>query len=177
VNRFEALTQLQKMCAYDSHPTLDDEDLSLCLDAAKRPDSAGNSPANDAEAGSWVASTDYLAGAVILVSGRYWRATLTGTTGSAAPSWPDLAGYARTTWSVIDGDMTWVDNGAEWAPTWSLNAAAAAAWDRKAAKAAGDYDFGTDGQTFSRSQVVDTCMKMARRYRGGGSMTLQVTRC
>jgi len=53
---------------------------------------------------------------------------------------------------------------AAWTPTWDLNAAAAEGWRWKAAKAAADFDFSEDGQSFKRSQMVAACERMADLY-------------
>lgn len=177
MDQTSALAQLRSMCAAGSHPVVDDAELLLALDGARRADSAGNSPANVSTASTWVASSQFAAGTVIKVGARWWRALVTATTGVTAPTWPDLDGWPVTGARVFDGDMRWVDNGAEWAPTWALRAAAADVWERKAAKAAGDYDFGADGQTFDRSQVIDQCLRMARRFGSSGSKTVRVERC
>lgn len=68
---------------------------------------------------------------------------------------------------VIPSDSTWV-------PTYNLNAAAATGWEWKAAKASGDFRFSEDGQSFSREQVFEHCMRMARLYSSGagGSVTV-----
>lgn len=52
----------------------------------------------------------------------------------------------------------------DWAPTWDINAAAAEGWRMKAAKAAGRFDFTTDGQTFQRSQLVAHCTQQNRIF-------------
>lgn len=52
-----------------------------------------------------------------------------------------------------------------WTPTWDLNAAAAEGWRRKAAKVTGKFDFSTDGQSFSRSQIHAMCIEQANLYR------------
>lgn len=52
-----------------------------------------------------------------------------------------------------------------WTETWDLNAAAAEGWRWKAAKVAGYFTFGTDGQTFNRSDMAKACQDMARTYR------------
>lgn len=62
----------------------------------------------------------------------------------------------------------------DWTPTYGVTGvyiAIAAAWDLKASKAAGRFDFTTDGQQFRRSQVVDHCQAMADRYRRKAAMT------
>ena len=173
----EATNQLRSMCAADSHPVLDEAAIAQCLTRARRADAAGNPATNVDTAGGWTASTQYLAGTVIKVGSRWWRAERTATTGTTTPTWPDLDQWERSSSEVYDGDMEWSDNGAKWSPTWSLRMAAADAWQIKAGLAAGDYDFGADGQQFSRSQVVDSCLKMARKYAGGTSRTLELPLC
>lgn len=56
----------------------------------------------------------------------------------------------------------------DWTPTYDrvgVYRAVAEGWTLKAGKAAGRFDFTTDGQTFRRSQIVDHCEAMAARYR------------
>jgi hypothetical protein len=53
----------------------------------------------------------------------------------------------------------------DWTPTWDPNAGAADGWMLKAGLVAGGYDFGEDGQNFSRSQVHAHCVAMAKHYR------------
>lgn len=68
---------------------------------------------------------------------------------------------------------------ADWTPTYDLNAAAAEGWRWKAAKVAGNYDFGADGASFSRAQVAKECREQvalyAKRARSAGIQTLQAT--
>ena len=64
----------------------------------------------------------------------------------------------------------------DWTPTYSrigLNRAVKAAFEVKAAKASGRFDFVTDGQTFNRSQVFKMLSMMADSKRSGihGSTT------
>lgn len=59
-----------------------------------------------------------------------------------------------------------------WLPTWDLDAAASAGWELKAGRAAGDFNVVIDGHAFSRKQVHDQCLAMAKLYRrGSGSVT------
>lgn len=63
----------------------------------------------------------------------------------------------------------WSDD--DWEPTWDLDAAACAGWEQKAAIAAAQFSFSEDGQSFSRKQVFDACLAMAKLYRrGSGSV-------
>lgn len=59
---------------------------------------------------------------------------------------------------------------AAWTPTYDVYAAAVAGWELKAGRAAGHYGIAEDGQSFSRQQVYDHCMRMARHYTRGGSV-------
>ena len=60
----------------------------------------------------------------------------------------------------------------EWTPTYDLNAAAAAAWLIKAARAAGSVDEPTEGQVTSK--VFDNCRAMARIYTAKRKFTVTV---
>jgi len=167
VNRSEALEALGQMTDSSTAPTLDADEISLLLDQAALIDIAGNSNRNVADgADPWTATTAVVAGTVIVVAGRFWRCRSGGTTGTSAPGWPTLAGRpVNDALSVVDGSVTWVDNGSEWAPTWDLDRAAALGWERKAAKAVGGFDFKTEDQQFARSQVAKSCLDMADRHR------------
>jgi len=60
--------------------------------------------------------------------------------------------------------VTWTEVGASWSPTYDLNAAAAEGWRWKAAKVAGEFDFNTDQQSFTRSDKHAQCLAMAAHY-------------
>lgn len=60
----------------------------------------------------------------------------------------------------------------DWTPTWDLRWAAREGWLRKAGKATEQFTFTTDGQTFHRSNLIDHCLQMARRYATVGSAPL-----
>lgn len=52
----------------------------------------------------------------------------------------------------------------DWAATYDLHAAASDIWTEKAAAPAQDYDFVADGGNYSRSQVHQQYMQMARYH-------------
>lgn len=163
-----ALARLERMVASSADPALDAAAMADLLAVAKRPDDNGNLPTNVSAAPAWAASTVYAPGAVVQptpASGRWWRCRVGGTSGSTQPAWPDLRGEPRTATIVGDGYVTWEDAGAAWAPTWDLAAAAVEGWEQKAALVANRFQFGTDGQTFLRQQVLDHCHAQADRYR------------
>jgi hypothetical protein len=166
VDQNAALARLIALCPPDALPCLDTSDLELILDAARRPDYAGNPPTNVDTTGDWTASSATLAGTVVQqpATKRWWRAVNSGTTGAAAPEWPNLAGTVRTGQLLTDGTVTWEDHGAEWRPTWNVNAGLAFGWRLKANRAAALYD-ATDGdQNLRRAQVAAQCEQRAQRY-------------
>lgn len=63
----------------------------------------------------------------------------------------------------------------DWTPTWDLDYAAAAGWEMKAGRASGSFNFAEDGQQFSRIQIFNSCMEMAKLYRRGAG-TVRVGR-
>lgn len=64
---------------------------------------------------------------------------------------------------LLPSDVSYV---ATWTNA-SVEAAAAAAWEVKAGRAAADFRFSDDGQSFSREQVHQQCLNMSRLYRRG----------
>lgn len=63
-----------------------------------------------------------------------------------------------------------------WVPTWELNAAAAEGWERKASRAAGDFDYTDDAGSYSRSAVFDMCKRQADTFRKRILSTLPVSK-
>lgn len=168
MNESEALAHLDRMADTSCDPALTSEEVYSILGLARVPDGFGNLPANTASASAWETETAYLVGATVTAStpaDRWWLCVSPGTSGSTEPDWPSLGGLPRGQSTVTDGTVTWLDAGSEWAPTWDLNYAAELAWEQKAAKAAGRFDFTTDGQTFRRAQVLANCERMAARFR------------
>lgn len=86
-----------------------------------------------------------------------------------------LATYIEA-YPLVDarGEAPWVESTTtpgtleandDWTPTYDLNAAAADIWAEKAASATANFDFATDGQSFSRNQVYQACMRQSAYYR------------
>src|SRR5688500_13247756 len=158
-----ARARIESMVAASSEPTLTDAEIDVLVEAAKRVDPFGNRPSNVATVGVWAASTTVGYGDVVTAdpaAGRWWRVAVPGLTGATQPTWPALTG-AATGATVVDGTVEWEDVGGPWAPTWDLNDAVARGWELKAGKAAEDFEFTTDGQTFRRQQLIDHCERMA----------------
>jgi hypothetical protein len=61
-----------------------------------------------------------------------------------------------------------------WTPTYDLNAAAAAGWLIKAARAAAMVEVDPPGSGIYTSQVFENCRKMAREFRAKGAMSIKV---
>lgn len=166
----DALDRIVSLVSATSDPALSvDELIQLLLDA-RRPDVAGNLPTNVATAPTWQAGTYYSVFDVVTASpaaDRWWICTTPGTSDATQPDWPDLAGLppdSRRT--IVDGDdVRWTDAGTLWRPTYAIYAAAVQGWEMKAAKVADQFDFGTDGQTFRRGQLIAHANRMQRQYR------------
>lgn len=174
MNKADALLRLAQMTAAETDPVLSTDDLNDLLWMAEREDLNGNSPGNG-NALDYVPNVSvYLAGQVVLITlsgDRFWVATSTGI--PTGITFPDITGDLTQT-TVIDGPVTWRDNGNTWVPTWDLNYAAAEGWRRKAGRVSNRFDFGSDNQTFSRSQFMAQCLMMADRYTKRYGKTLSV---
>ena len=73
----------------------------------------------------------------------------------------DARGEHPFTWNLTAVPPAKLDN-PEWIDTYDLCAAAANVWEEKAAAVVGSFDFTADGASYSRSQVYEQYMKMAR---------------
>lgn len=160
----EVVERVAMLADAESWPELDWANLEAAVVAARRVDAAGNPPENVTGVAGWVTATAYVADSLILESGRYWKATVAGTSGAFEPSWPNLSGRAIGGFSVLDGGVVWNDNGGVWAGSWDVAFAAAEAWRIKAGKVAGAHTFQTDGQMFNRAQVHRHCLEQVDHY-------------
>lgn len=164
----EAQAQIEAMTAWDSVPALTVAEVSELVTLAQRPDVSGT-PAN---INAWQASQRYVLGQLVVpttANGHRYKVTDDGLSDSTEPDWPTGEGV-----TVTDGTVIWTEVGSDtWVPTWDLNYAAAEGWRRKAAKVAGSYDFSSGGDAFSRSQMVEACLSMAKMYAGRGAFTVR----
>ncbi len=62
----------------------------------------------------------------------------------------------------------------EWTPTYDINAAAAAAWLAKAARASSLTEVDPPGSGIVTSKVFDNCRQMARLYAGKGPRSVRL---
>ena len=173
MDAYAAQDRLERMVAASEDPVLDAPTLADLMRIAMRVDRAGNDPRNSTTV-SRADSTIYEPGELVRQAAgaeRWWICLIAGTTATAAPTWPTLTGYPRGDTIVRDGTVTWQDAGSRWAPTWNLNAAAAAAWEMKAALVSGRFDFAADQQRFDRSQIHAMCLEQADRFRRRGAGT------
>lgn len=164
------------MVAADDEPALTSEEWADLEVLARRADEQGCSPLNVASTADHQVSTAYTAGTIVQQPGvnRWWRAEQGGVTASSTPNWPTLIpSEPIDDLYVADGTVIWEDNGGPWHPTWNLAAAAAEGWLWKAGKAAGQYQFATDGQSFSRQQIAASCREQAQLYRRRAAASLQ----
>lgn len=168
-----AETLLKAMVDWTSDPALDQSVITSLLAFAAVGDDYGNRPTNVATATAWSTGT-VLVGKVISEGGRYWRCIVPGATGAVEPTWPALAGMSPGSAQVSDGSVTWLDQGNTWAPSYVLDAAVAMGWRIKAAKAASRFAFMTDGQQFSRQQLIAHCLMLATAYERRTSQSITV---
>lgn len=159
MNATEARTRLESMTAWDQAPTLTAGEITALLAASRRIDRSFRNPDDDTD---WIASTAYALDdrrAPITRNGHVYIVTTAGTSGLTEPAWPLTAAG-----TIVDGGVTWTENGLGWAPTYALNAAAAEGWRWKAGKVAGKFGFATDQQIFNREHMNKMCLAMADRY-------------
>jgi len=164
-----ARTRLEAMTAWDSEPTLSSGQLDTLVAFARRTDDAFRWITDDT---SWAATTAYTLTtkrAPLTRNGHVYEVTTAGTSGASEPTWPTTAGG-----TVVDGTVHWAEAGGSWSPTYDLNAAAAEGWRWKAAKVAGEFDFSTDQQDFSRSNKHTQCLAMAEHYQKRVSGSVRV---
>lgn len=168
-----AKARLQRLSQAESDPVLTPFEVEDALNAARIADTNGNPITNVISAPAWTATATLVGGSVVQGGGRWWTVYRGGLTGTGEPTWPDLRLYAATTWTYIyDGSVIWQDAGGAWIETWDLAAAAADLWTTKAGKAAGQFDFTTGDQQFSRGQKIAHCQQMADSFRRRRSATL-----
>jgi len=163
-----ALSDLQMMADHESDPALAVDELARILQTSRRVDVGGNNVGNNIDAPTWTPSTVYYVGDIVTpnpVNGSYWICSTPATSGAVEPVWPSVSGVQPFADAISDDDVRWNYSGMTWVPTWDLNAAAAKAWQVKAGKAAGRYNFTTDGQMFQRAQILGHCRAMEKSYR------------
>ncbi len=88
-------------------------------------------------------------------NGHAYEAQTEGTVGTTEPVWPTVPGA-----TVVDGSVTWKEVPGEH----ELNGAAAAGWQWKAGKVAGNIDLGASGASLSKSQAFTHCLEMEQMY-------------
>ena len=146
----DALNDLRLKVAQTADPALTDADLISCLSQCVR-------------ASVWAANTAYSVGQRVVpppANGRIYLCSVAGTSSATAPTF-SLTGLGFTT---TDNTITWVDDGAQPAKLWDINAAASLAWTLKAARVTERVDFTDNGTSVSREQVYRHCLAMAARF-------------
>lgn len=120
------------------------------------------------QASIWEASTTYGFGAVVQPTaanrnGHAFRVVkFTSGVGSGAtePNWP--TGRAN---EIVDGNLTWRENGSDFDCLWDLDAAAKAGWLLKAGKIATCTDVTIpDGSSFTFTGLYEHCIQQSEKY-------------
>ncbi len=185
----QARTEIETFLQASAFPALTSTELDLLVGKAKRasqPFTAGvltGSPIlNQApliKPGSippdsfkeWVAATVYTVGQTVVPTprnGHYYTVQTGGTSGATQPNFPTTTGG-----TVNDNGIIWVESGqALWVPTFNLAYAIALGFDMKAAKVAAAYDFKSDDQSLSRSQMIEHFQALAKTWRAKSAETL-----
>lgn len=154
MTRAQALAELRRRTAADEEPALSNADLSALLDGAGL-------------AAAWAAETEYAVGARVVTTGRngrLYRCIQSGTSDTTEPAWgPDTDCY-RGQYVLESTGVIWQDEGMAPPDLWDLDAAASNGWRQKAGLAAHRTYFASNGQMFSRQQLIGHCQEMADRY-------------
>jgi len=149
---FAAMEELKRLSQFDVEPTIDEADLDTILSQVQ-------------VCSVWVSGTAYSYGDVVVPTsanqnGRRYRCVRSGTSAATEPTWNEFQD-SRT----ADGStLIWEECGAQPRSLWDMTRAAHKAWLFKASKAAPDFDFSGAGESYKRSQVVEHCLEMARKY-------------
>lgn len=166
------LARLTSMTAATTWPVLDGPTLADLLVMFSVRDALGFPPRKP-----WQALTPYMVAGEIRVptvdNEHLYKVTTAGVSGATEPTWPTGSGA-----TVTDGSVVWTEDGPnDWTPTYNLSAAAAEGWRRKASLCSGKYNLTVGaGQSFSRDQVFQHCLKMAELYGRGGVGSLRQRR-
>lgn len=78
-----------------------------------------------------------------------------------APALSEALVLRCVTASARQDSLGYAPTSENWKPTYDIAAGLVLVWRLKASKAAGKFDFGSDRQTFKRSQVVEHCRQQA----------------
>jgi hypothetical protein len=165
---------LKEMLDWQADPALGQPTVDILLQHAAGQDAWGNLPTNIAVADAWASGNVVVGQTIVDSNGRYWKAIQPGVTSGTEPVWPTMAGLRPGGSRITDGSVVWLDVGSSWAPTYSLDVAAAMGWRIKAGKCASRFSFMTDGQQVSRNQVHAMCMAMAQAYERRCAHTVEV---
>lgn len=150
ITRNEAIDRVKVIAQAAVEPTLTDDQVGDVVDQSQT-------------FSTYAASTAFYIGQTIqpiAPNGHRYICTVAGTTGSTAPTWPTCKGQ-----SVSDGTATWVEAGPDYPQQYDVKRATYLAWLLKAGQATASYSFSSDGQSFSRSDLIKHCLAMADRYR------------
>lgn len=188
----EARTEIEVFTQAVAFPTLTASEVDLLLRQAKRasqPFQAGaltGQPLNNNVMpvirqgtvppdtfAEWAALTVYALGDEVVPTernGHHYVVTTAGTSGAPEPDFPTVEAA-----TVGDGTVVWTEDGAAlWVPTFALAPSIARGWKLKASKVAGAYDFATDDQRFSRSQVYRAMLEMAKFWANASAGSLEL---
>jgi hypothetical protein len=146
----DAREQVKAQAAASQIPTITDAEVEDILERT-------------AYASVWRANTAYEYGARIVPTARdgfVYEVTTAGTSGATEPTFP-----AYRYGTLTDNTVTFKAVLPDPPGLWNITRAVYEAWLLKAGKASEQHNFSEDGQSFSASDVIAHCLKMADRYK------------
>lgn len=151
--RATALQKLNDALQPNTEPRLTSQEVERLLDECQR-------------AGIWAAETEYAYGAVIQPTagnGRRYKATQSGTSGAAEPTW-SVGRESQHTDGADASPLTWTEDGPAYLGLWDVASAASEGWMMKAGKASVAVNLKQQIGGIDASQVYDHCVKQAQLY-------------
>jgi len=112
----------------------------------------------------WAAGRKYKIGDIVqptVPNGHFYKRIIAGLSPAGEPVWTK-----RENWTVYEGvELPWVECGQDLdGNLYNTRNAIHDAWMIKASMSAKDFDVSIDGQKWTRSQIYDHCLEMARAW-------------
>lgn len=113
----------------------------------------------------WTVETAYNVGSRVqptIPNGHFYECVQAGTSNSVEPTWSTRI---NSIWHELDSDLIWKECALDVdGNLYNLRNAIHECWVLKASKAAREFDTSIDQQKWSRSQVYEHCLEMAKSF-------------
>ncbi len=145
----EAIAEVSLSAQTDAFPSLTNQQVTDLVQKNQR-------------ASVWAANRQYKVGDVVqptVPNGHFYRRIAAGLSPASEPIWT-----TRENWTVYEGtSVVWVECGTDTdGNLYNTRNAVHDAWLLKASMAANQFDTAIDNQKWSRSQIYNHCLNMAR---------------